>query len=41
MKVVAFNGSHRKDGNTFHLSQLVCSALNKEGTETQPSNTSS
>jgi multimeric flavodoxin WrbA len=35
MKVVAFNGSPRKDGNTFRLLQHVFTALNKEGIETE------
>jgi multimeric flavodoxin WrbA len=35
MKVVAFNGSPRKDGNTYHLLQHVFTALNKEGIETE------
>ena len=35
MKVVAFNGSPRKDGNTYRLLQHVFSALNKEGIETE------
>ncbi|MFZ4395159.1 MAG: flavodoxin family protein [Kiritimatiellia bacterium] len=35
MKVVAFNGSPRKDGNTFRLIQHVFTALNREGIETE------
>ena len=35
MKVVAFNGSPRKDGNTFHLISTVFDALRKEGIETE------
>jgi len=35
MKVVAFNGSPRKDGNTFHLIQSVFKILNEEGIETE------
>ena len=35
MKVVAFNGSPRKDGNTFRLLQHVFKALNAEGIETE------
>ena len=35
MKVVAFNGSPRKDGNTFHLINHVFAALNAEGIETE------
>ena len=35
MKVVAFNGSPRKDGNTYHLLQHVFTALQKEGIETE------
>jgi len=35
MKVVAFNGSPRRQGNTFHLLQLVMNELNKEDIETE------
>lgn len=35
MKVTAFNGSPRKNGNTFHLISHVFSALEKEGIETE------
>ena len=35
MKVVAFNGSPRKDGNTFILINRVFQELEKEGTETE------
>lgn len=35
MKVVAFNGSPRKDGNTFILIQHVFRELEKEGIETE------
>ncbi len=35
MKVVAFNGSPRKDGNTFRLINHVFAALNAEGVETE------
>jgi multimeric flavodoxin WrbA len=35
MKVVAFNGSPRRDGNTFRLIQYVFAALQKEGIETE------
>lgn len=35
LKVVAFNGSPRKDGNTFLLINHVFSALRKEGIETE------
>jgi multimeric flavodoxin WrbA len=35
MKVVAFNGSARKDGNTAILVRRVFSALEKEGIETE------
>jgi multimeric flavodoxin WrbA len=35
MKVVAFNGSPRKDGNTFSLIQHVFKALQAEGIETE------
>ena len=34
MKVVAFNGSPRKDGNTSILINKVFGELNKEGIET-------
>jgi multimeric flavodoxin WrbA len=35
MKVVAFNGSPRRDGNTFRLVQHVFKALEAEGIETE------
>lgn len=35
MKVTAFNGSPRKDGNTFRLINHVFAALNAEGIETE------
>lgn len=35
MKVVAFNGSPRKDGNTFLLLNTVLAEINKEGIETE------
>ena len=35
MKVTAFNGSPRKDGNTFHLVNHVFEALKIEGVETE------
>lgn len=35
MKVTAFNGSPRKDGNTFHLIQHVFAVLNANGIETE------
>jgi multimeric flavodoxin WrbA len=35
MKVIAFNGSARKDGNTAILIKQVFSALEKEGIETE------
>jgi multimeric flavodoxin WrbA len=35
MKVVAFNGSPRKDGNTHHLLKHVFAVLNREGIETE------
>jgi multimeric flavodoxin WrbA len=35
MKVLAFNGSPRKDGNTFRMIQQVFGALEKEGIETE------
>jgi len=35
MKVIAFNGSPRKEGNTSILLKTVCEELNKEGIETE------
>lgn len=35
MKVVAFNGSPRKGGNTEFLLKTVCAELNREGIETE------
>lgn len=35
MKVVAFNGSPRKEGNTYHALQAVCAALEANGIETE------
>jgi len=35
MQVVAFNGSPRKDGNTFRLIETVFSELKKEGIQTE------
>ncbi len=35
MKVVAINGSARRDGNTAILLRLVCEELEKEGIETE------
>jgi multimeric flavodoxin WrbA len=35
MKVVAFNGSPRKEGNTDILVHQVFTELNKEGIETE------
>ncbi|GFO62649.1 flavodoxin family protein [Geomonas paludis] len=35
MKVVAFNGSPNKEGNTYHAIQLVAAELEKEGVETE------
>jgi len=35
MKVVAFNGSPKKDGNTAHMLKLVLSDLRKEGIDTE------
>ena len=35
MKVIAINGSARKDGNTTHLIKMVFSELEKEGIETE------
>jgi multimeric flavodoxin WrbA len=35
MKVIAFNGSGRKDGNTAILLNVVLGELSKEGIETE------
>ncbi|MDE4908339.1 flavodoxin family protein [Methanogenium marinum] len=35
MKVVAFNGSPRRDGNTVRLLRVVCETLEDEGIETE------
>ena len=35
MKVVAFNGSPRRDGNTARLLAMVCTVLEDEGIETE------
>jgi multimeric flavodoxin WrbA len=35
MKVVAFNGSPRKKGNTHHAIEIVCEELKKEGIKTE------
>lgn len=35
MKVVAFNGSPRKEGNTFQSLQMVMGELHREGIETE------
>lgn len=35
MKIVAFNGSPRKNGNTYFLLKTVCDELEKEGIETE------
>jgi multimeric flavodoxin WrbA len=35
VKVVAFNGSPRKDGNTYELLSIVCRELEKEGITTE------
>jgi len=35
MKVVAFNGSPRKEGNTYHSIRIVFEELEKEGIETE------
>lgn len=35
MKVVAFNGSPRKEGNTYLLLKMVCAELEKEGIDTE------
>jgi len=35
MKVIAFNGSPKKEGNTYHAIQMVFNELDKEGIETE------
>ena len=35
MKVIAFNGSPRKEGNTYHALKAVCAALEADGIETE------
>lgn len=35
MKVIAFNGSPRKEGNTFHLIKQVFAELEQEGIQTE------
>mgnify|MGYP001149360810 CR=1 FL=1 len=35
MKVVAFNGSPRKDGNTFQSLKVVCDELEQAGIDTE------
>jgi len=35
MKVIAFNGSPHKEGNTYHALKMVCDELEKSGIETQ------
>ncbi len=35
MKVVAFNGSPKKEGNTYHAIKIVADELEKEGIETE------
>jgi len=35
MKVVAFNGSPRKEGNTYHAIKIVADELKKEGIDTE------
>jgi multimeric flavodoxin WrbA len=35
MKVLAFNGSPNKEGNTFHAIRIVAAELEKEGIETE------
>ncbi len=35
MKVIAFNGSPRKEGNTYQALKLVCDELEKEAIETE------
>ena len=35
MKVIAFNGSPRKEGNTYHALKAVCEQLEAQGIETE------
>ena len=35
MKVIAFNGSPRKNGNTYHMLKMVLEEVEKEGIETE------
>jgi len=35
MKVVAFNGSPKKEGNTWHALKIVCEQLENQGIETE------
>lgn len=35
MKVVAFNGSPKREGNTFHGINIVAEELEKEGIEVE------
>lgn len=35
MKVIAINGSPKKEGNTFHALSTVCATLEKRGVETE------
>ena len=35
MKVMAFNGSPRKEGNTYFSLKKVCEELEREGVETE------
>ncbi|WP_430814767.1 flavodoxin family protein [Carboxylicivirga sp. RSCT41] len=35
MKVVAFNGSPKKEGNTYHALKIVCEQLQAQGIETE------
>jgi len=35
MKVMAFNGSPNKEGNTWHAIKMVTAELEKEGIETE------
>ena len=35
MKVIAVNGSHNHDGNTYHALKLMCDELNAQGIETE------
>ena len=35
MKVIAVNGSHNPDGNTYHALKVMCEELNAQGIETE------